>query len=606
MRNAIFISYSHADKPWLERFDKALRIGVTSELYSTWSDQDIGAGEEWERKIEANIASARVALLLVTPEFLQSTYIGTKELPAIVDRNQRKGLVLQWVPIKFVAGEKLKLVSLDGIQSLWPIDRPLADLPEDECQKAIEVISGKLIKSLGLCADINTRAIEEWEGELKAALGKTVVLGERIGYGDGSLVYKATQEDEEIAVKVAMPSMRRAWVATDFVARANGFRKILDPLFIRIRNAGSDAHINWVTMDHVDLPSLKDVMTQSGTAGLPPPVVTKVLAKVTLAASNLHQESMGRDNGLGPLLVGPLRPNHIYRNPDNGKIKISPIQMSQATLQTSQARPLAVLAEDELTWLAPEQYDGQRVQVATDQYYIGLLGLELLTGAPPVMVNCFADLNKKRAFFAAPMAEFAKHREASPALFFVLARMLERRPEDRWPTMADAHRALGQIAEGSLPDELRSKARDTYRKLRGSNFYGDVYEGMFRICDETRKIFEARNINMEEQQKKLHEAAGVLLNFRPTDDPHPMSRHATSHHALGLQPEHFTAFRDAFLSALLKQKPKPDSYAVDAWRAILDAGIAYMTTPDKRNDKAAGRRRRRAGREGSIRLVRSG
>jgi hemoglobin-like flavoprotein len=129
---------------------------------------------------------------------------------------------------------------------------------------------------------------------------------------------------------------------------------------------------------------------------------------------------------------------------------------------------------------------------------------------------------------------------------------------------------------------------------------------MFRNSGEIRKIFEARNIDMEEQQKKLHEAAGVLLNFRPTDYPNPMSRHATNHHALGLQLEHFTVFRDAFLKALSKQKPKPDSYAVDAWRAILDAGIAYMTTPDKRNDKAAGRRRRQGGREGSIRLVRSG
>jgi hemoglobin-like flavoprotein len=603
MRNAIFISYCHADKPWLEQFENALRIGVTHELYSTWSDEQIGAGEQWEGEIEANIASARIALLLVTPEFLQSTYIGSKELPAIVDRNRRKGLVLQWVPIKSVSDVKLKLVGLDGIQALWPKDQPLADLPADERQKAIEVISAKLIMSLGLSADLNNQTIADLEVELKAALGTTIVLGERVAFGDGSLIYKATQEDEEIAVKVALPSMR-TWVATDFVARANGFRNILDPLFIRIRHARSGARVSWVTMDHIGLPSLKDVMTQSGTSGLPPQVVTEVLAKVTLAASNLHQESMGRENGLGPLLVGPLRPSHIYRNPDNGKIKISPIQMSQATLQTSQARPLSVMGEDELTWLAPEQYDGRKVQVATDQYYIGLLGLELLTGAPPVKVSCFADLNKKCAFFAAPMAKFDEHRKASPALFFVLARMLARRPEDRWPSMADAQRAIGQIAEGSLPDELRNKARDTYRKLRSSNFYRDLYEEMFRISPETRKIFE--KINMEEQQEKLHEAAGQLLNFRPTDDPNPMSPHASRHRERGLKPEHFTAFRDAFLTALSKQKPKPDSYAVDAWRAILDAGIVYMTADDTRDGSAARRRRRQQGGEAPIRLVRSG
>ena len=76
--------------------------------------------------------------------------------------------------------------------------------------------------------------------------------------------------------------------------------------------------------------------------------------------------------------------------------------------------------------------------------------------------------------------------------------------------------------------------------------------------------------------------------------------------ALGLKPEHFAAFRDAFLIALSRQKPRPDNYAVDAWRAILDAGIAYMTTAGNRNDTTGGRGRRGAGRERSIRLVRSG
>jgi hypothetical protein len=31
MRNTIFISYSHKDKEWLERFEAALKIGVLCE-----------------------------------------------------------------------------------------------------------------------------------------------------------------------------------------------------------------------------------------------------------------------------------------------------------------------------------------------------------------------------------------------------------------------------------------------------------------------------------------------------------------------------------------------------------------------------------------------
>jgi hemoglobin-like flavoprotein len=237
---------------------------------------------------------------------------------------------------------------------------------------------------------------------------------------------------------------------------------------------------------------------------------------------------------------------------------------------------MTVLQEDELTWLSPEQYAGERLQAATDQYYIGLLGLELLTGAPPVPVRCYADLDKKRTFFAAPMAGFEKHRKESPALFFVLARMLERRPEDRWPSMADAQRALKKIAEGSIPEEVRSEARKSW-DLQDSAFYRNVYAELFRAAPDVDELFKSRNIVMDEQYKKLHAAVGKLLSFRPTDYPNPMSRHAASHERLGLQPKHFEGFRDAFLTALSSQK-KADNYAMDAWRAIFDAGIAYMTT----------------------------
>jgi hemoglobin-like flavoprotein len=128
---------------------------------------------------------------------------------------------------------------------------------------------------------------------------------------------------------------------------------------------------------------------------------------------------------------------------------------------------------------------------------------------------------------------------------------------------------------------------------------------LFRISAGTRNIFESRNINMDEQRKKLHEAAGALLNFRATDDPNPMSRYAVSHHAFALQPEHFAAFRDAFLAALSKRKPKVDSYAVDAWRAILDAAIAYMIAAATQHDRETRTRARRVTRERSIRLVQS-
>jgi len=86
-----------------------------------------------------------------------------------------------------------------------------------------------------------------------------------------------------------LPSMRRAWVGREFFARAKRLRNFGDPLFVRVRKAHSRGRINCVAMDYVGLPSLKNVIKESGTPGLEPLSVADVLAQVTHAANNLHQ-----------------------------------------------------------------------------------------------------------------------------------------------------------------------------------------------------------------------------------------------------------------------------------------------------------------------------
>jgi hypothetical protein len=91
---------------------------------------------------------------------------------------------------------------------------------------------------------------------------------------------------------------------------------------------------------------------------------------------------------------------------------------------------------------------------------------------------------------------------------------------------------------------------------------------------------------MEEQRKKLRKAVLFLINFRPTDYPKPptlfpnqMLDYSNIHRNLELSIEHFDAFREAFLTVLTRLSRAIDDCDVDAWRAILDAGIAYMNEP---------------------------
>src|SRR5262245_13035832 len=109
MRDTIFISYCHKDRQWLDLFVNTLKVGVLRERYSIWSDKEIPKGKALNEDIEAHISAAKIALLLVTPDFLQSEYIATKELKLILDRHTRHGLELFWVPIKPVGDSMLNI-----------------------------------------------------------------------------------------------------------------------------------------------------------------------------------------------------------------------------------------------------------------------------------------------------------------------------------------------------------------------------------------------------------------------------------------------------------------------------------------------------------------
>lgn len=103
-RIQVFISYAHKDnedpdsnKRWLDRLREHLAPLVLQDLVDAWSDQDIEMGDDWHSEIQARLALARVAVLLVSPAFLASTYIRNSELPVLLQKAREQGLVI--IPI---------------------------------------------------------------------------------------------------------------------------------------------------------------------------------------------------------------------------------------------------------------------------------------------------------------------------------------------------------------------------------------------------------------------------------------------------------------------------------------------------------------------------
>jgi hypothetical protein len=88
-RTRVFVSYSREDHEWLNRFLVHVAVLERHGLVEVWSDRRVGVGADWEKEIDAALAAAKVAVLLVSPSFLASEYIWKHEMPLIIAHSEQ-------------------------------------------------------------------------------------------------------------------------------------------------------------------------------------------------------------------------------------------------------------------------------------------------------------------------------------------------------------------------------------------------------------------------------------------------------------------------------------------------------------------------------------
>lgn len=99
-RDRIFVTYSHADRWWLDRIRTHLAPLIRDGTLDLWDDSRIQPGARWREEIAAALAQSSAAVLLLSADFLASEFIATDELPTILRAEEERGLLV--VPI-FVA-----------------------------------------------------------------------------------------------------------------------------------------------------------------------------------------------------------------------------------------------------------------------------------------------------------------------------------------------------------------------------------------------------------------------------------------------------------------------------------------------------------------------
>ena len=89
----IFISYAHKDKELRQELEKHLAELERQKIVTTWSDEQIRPGEELDNAIKKELERADIILLLVSPDFLASTYCREVETVKALEQRKTRGSI---------------------------------------------------------------------------------------------------------------------------------------------------------------------------------------------------------------------------------------------------------------------------------------------------------------------------------------------------------------------------------------------------------------------------------------------------------------------------------------------------------------------------------
>lgn len=142
-RDSVFISYSHQDSKWLEKLQLHVKpLTKNRRRLAVWDDTQIRPGAAWKEEIRRALATAKVAVLMVSPHFLASDFITDEEVPPLLAAAKQAGLKVLWFVVSACSYEE---TDIEQYQAVLDPKKPLAGLSEADVDAAFV----KICKEIG-------------------------------------------------------------------------------------------------------------------------------------------------------------------------------------------------------------------------------------------------------------------------------------------------------------------------------------------------------------------------------------------------------------------------------------------------------------------------
>lgn len=142
-RTNVFVSYSHKDEKWRKRLVTQIQVLARERLVDIWDDRKIGAGEDWFKEIDTKMLDARIAVLLISADFLTSSFIRDHEIPKLFDRHESGGMSMFPLLVRSCAWEEVPWLARMQIRPIdaKPVSRYRGDKVDEVLAQVVREIA---------------------------------------------------------------------------------------------------------------------------------------------------------------------------------------------------------------------------------------------------------------------------------------------------------------------------------------------------------------------------------------------------------------------------------------------------------------------------------
>jgi serine/threonine-protein kinase len=278
-----------------------------------------------------------------------------------------------------------------------------------------------------------------------AALSGRYELGDRLGSGGMSNVYKATDLTLErtVAVKILAEHLSddERFVAR-FRREALAVAKLIHPNIVQVYDTGIDEARHFIVMEYVEGRSGAQILQRQG------PLAAETAAEAGIQAcaglDYAHRRGIiHRDVKPGNLMIvgGPVGGGPMT-------VKLTDFGIARALAQTRITQVGSVVGT--AAYLAPEQVRGEEATPATDVYALGVVLYQFLTGRLPYEGSTLAELAVRQQN-ERPLPPSTYNSEVPEALGGAVLRALEGDPARRY---ASADELAGGLQLGLQGEDV--------------------------------------------------------------------------------------------------------------------------------------------------------